>query len=75
MLILSGQACLQRLQPVSTVGASSAKEGLVGLPQQLVRHQQEFLPPTTAASTEKRVEAKKEKPAESDDDTDFHLFD
>ena len=76
MLSLSGQACLQRLWPMSTSGASSATWGLVDLPWQLVLHQQEVLPPSiTAAPAEEEREAKKEESEESDDDMGFGLFD
>lgn len=75
MLNLSDLAYLQMPWPKSTVGASCAKEGLVGLLQQLKPHQQAVLPPTTAASTEeKKVKAKKEESEESDADKDFGLF-
>lgn len=46
VLSLCGQACLQRPWPMSTSGASSAREGLGDLPQQLLLPQQEVpLPP------------------------------
>ena len=61
---------------MSTSGASSATWGLVDLPWQLVRHQQEVLPPSiTAAPAEEEREAKKEESEESDDDMGFGLFD
>ena len=69
MLNLSDQACLQRLWPVSTLGASSAMWGLVDL------HQQEVLPPPPLLPQLRKVEAKKEECEESDDDMGFGLFD
>ena len=77
MLNLSGWACLQRLrpacqhwEPVCSVGAGgpapAASAAPAGGPA-----------PSTAAAPaeEKKVEAKKEEPEESDDDTGFGLFD
>ena len=61
MLSLSGQACLQRLWPVSTSGTSSGAGGPA--------------PATTAApAEEKKVEAKTVESEESDDDVGSGLF-
>ncbi|TKC38562.1 hypothetical protein EI555_001256 [Monodon monoceros] len=76
LILNDDEACLQRLWPVSTLGASSAMWGLVELPQQLVDlHQQEVLPPPPLLPQLRKVEAKKEECEESDDDMGFGLFD
>ena len=60
----------------ATLGASSARQGLVGLPQQPGLHQQEVLPPPLLLPSPRKESGSKERRIEeSDDDMGCGVFD